>query len=68
MALLRADVQALGLVALPGAGRDSDPASEWPGEASIAAFGIDSGKAAELGRRYRQNALRGPALRECPSW
>ncbi|MBU1442808.1 MAG: DUF3293 domain-containing protein [Gammaproteobacteria bacterium] len=57
MELLRADVQALGPVALPGTGRDGNPASQWPSEASIVVFGIDSDWAAELGRRHQQNAI-----------
>lgn len=57
MARLRADVQALGLVALPGTGRDGDPASPWPGESSLAVFGISRQEACELGRRYRQDAI-----------
>lgn len=57
MARLHADVQALGLVALPGTGRDGNPASDWPGEPSLAVFGISHEQAQELGQRYRQDAI-----------
>lgn len=57
MARLHADVQALGLIALPGTGRDSNPASDWPGEPSLAVFGISRSQACELGQRYGQDAI-----------
>lgn len=57
MAALLAEVTALGLVVLPGVGRDGDPASSWPGEPSLAVLGIGRQQAAELGRRHRQNAI-----------
>lgn len=57
MAALTADVQALGLVMLPGTGRDADPGSDWSGEQSLAVFGISRQAACELGSRYGQNAI-----------
>ena len=57
MAALTVDVQALGLVMLPGIGRDADPGSDWPGEQSLAVFGVSREAACELGSRYGQNAI-----------
>lgn len=57
MVRLRADVLALGLVALPGTGRDGDRTSPWPGEPSLAVFGISRQEACNLGLRYRQDAI-----------
>ena len=57
MAALTADVEALGLVMLPGTGRDADPGSDWPGEHSLSVFGISREAACELGSKYGQNAI-----------
>ena len=51
------DVQTMGLALLPGVGRDGDPVSGWPGEESIAVFGISRDAACELGQRYQQHAI-----------
>ncbi len=57
MTALCVDVHALGLALLPGVTRDGDPASGWPGEESIAVFGIGRDAACGLGNRYQQNAI-----------
>lgn len=51
------DVQTMGLALLPGVGRDGDPVSGWPGEESIAVFGISRDATCELGQRYQQHAI-----------
>jgi hypothetical protein len=56
-AALCADVRMTGLVLLPGVCREGDRASGWPGEESVAVFGITRDAACELGQRYQQNAI-----------
>ncbi len=38
-------------------GTGIDPKGQWPPEASFLAFGIDHSTAADIGRKYHQNAI-----------
>jgi hypothetical protein len=54
-AALKADLDAIGAVAMPGEGVGSDPA--WPPEASWLAVGLTRDQACALGTKFGQNAI-----------
>lgn len=54
-ATLKADLDAIGALAVPGEGDGMDPA--WPPEASWLAVGLTREHACALGDRYGQNAI-----------
>ena len=52
---LRAEVVALGLAFVEGAGTDAT--GEWPPEKSLFAYGMDRATAGAVGRKFRQDAI-----------